>query len=107
MKLYVGNLSYDATEDELKELFGEFGDVVSVKLVSDRYTGRPKGFGFVEMGSRDGGQKAIAALNGKDFRSRAMSVDEARPQTDRPDRGERSHGGGGGHRGGPRQQRQW
>ncbi|MDP1835824.1 MAG: RNA-binding protein [Chlamydiales bacterium] len=106
MKLYVGNLSYDATEEELKELFGEFGDVVSVKLVSDRYTGRPKGFGFVEMGSRDGGQKAIAALNGKDFRSRAMSVDEARPQTDRPERSsERAPGGA--SRGGPRQQRQW
>ncbi len=100
MKLYVGNLSYDATEAEVKELFAEFGEVVSVKLVTDRYTGRAKGFAFVEMGSRDGGQKAIAALNGKDYRSRALNVDEARPQVER----ERGHSGGaaGGHR-----SRQW
>lgn len=99
MKLYVGNLSYDATEEDVKQLFAEFGDVVSVKLITDRYTGRPKGFAFVEMGNRDGGQKAIDGLNGKDYLSRPLNVDEARPQTNRDERGP--------SRGAPRQQRRY
>jgi RNA recognition motif-containing protein len=91
MKLYVGNLSYGATENELRELFGAHGQVTSVAVITDRETGRAKGFGFVEYASNEEGQAAIAALDGKEVGGRALKVNEARPQ-----------GGGGGGFGGGR-----
>jgi RNA recognition motif-containing protein len=84
-KLYVGNLSFETTESDLKELFGQAGSVETVRIITDRDTGRSKGFGFVEM--QDGGDKAIAEMNGKDFKGRALTVNEARPMSSRDDRG--------------------
>jgi len=86
MNIYVGNMSFDATEDEVRALFTEFGEVSSVNLISDRDSGRPKGFGFVEMPQAEQAQKAMQSLNGKDFKGRALNVNEARPKTDRPRR---------------------
>jgi len=84
-KLYVGNLSYKVTEDDLKALFGEFGTVTEVNVITDRETGRPRGFGFVELDSNEGAAKAIASLNGKMLQDREINVNEARPRSnDRP-----------------------
>jgi RNA recognition motif-containing protein len=80
-KLYVGNLSFETTETELKELFDQTGSVETVRIITDRDTGRSKGFGFVEM--QEGGDKAIAEMNGKDFKGRALTVNEARPMASR------------------------
>ena len=80
-KLYVGNLSFETTEIELKELFTQSGLVETVRIITDRDTGRSKGFGFVEM--QEGGDKAIAEMNGKDFNGRALTVNEARPMPTR------------------------
>jgi len=80
-KIYVGNLPFSATEDEVRELFAEFGAVDSVSLITDRETGRPRGFGFVEMSS--GADEAIEALNGKDLGGRTLNINEARPRVDR------------------------
>jgi cold-inducible RNA-binding protein len=80
-KLYVGNLSFETTEVELKDLFNEAGQVETVRIITDRETGRSKGFGFVEM--QEGGDKAIAQMNGKDFNGRALTVNEARPMASR------------------------
>lgn len=91
-KLYVGNLSFDTTEDSLRTLFAEHGTVESAKLISDRDTGRPRGFGFVEMSNADA-TRAMQALNGKEFEGRALKVNEAQE-------GNRSGGGGGGRSGG-------
>ena len=93
MKLYVGNLPYSTTEDDLKELFSAHGTVSSVRLINDRETGRSKGFGFVEFENDDEAKAAIEGLHGKDFGGRALVVNEARPQTERPPRRE---GGGNG-----------
>ena len=82
-KLYVGNLSYSTTERSLRTLFAEFGEVESVKVITDRDTGRPKGFAFVEMASSESAQAAISALNGKSVDDREIRVDKAKPQTDR------------------------
>ena len=90
MNIYVGNLSYQSTEDELRDLFAEFGDVVSTKLIVDKFTGQSKGFGFVEMSNNSEAQKAMDALNGRDVNGRSITVNQARP------RQERSRGGGGG-----------
>ena len=90
MNIYVGNLSYQTTEDELRDLFAEFGDVVSVKLIVDKFTGQSKGFGFVEMSNNSEAQKAMDELNGRDLNGRSITVNQARP------RQERSRGGGGG-----------
>jgi RNA recognition motif-containing protein len=90
--LYVGNLTYDTSDSDLQRMFEEFGTVSSAQVISDRETGRSKGFGFVEMGSDQEAQAAINALNGKDVGGRALTVNEARPREDR--------GGGGGGRGG-------
>ena len=87
--LYVGNLSYDTTSDDLRDAFAAFGSVTSAQVVMDRDTGRSRGFGFVEMA--DGGDDAINAMNGADFQGRKLTVNEARPREDR--------GGGGGGRG--------
>lgn len=98
MKIYVGNLSFDMTEEELQQEFASFGEVASVSIPTDRYSGRPRGFAFVEMPSVSEGQAAIAALNGKTVKSRTLTVDAARPRTD--DRGGGGYSGGGGRRGG-------
>lgn len=79
-KLYVGNLDYTVTGDQLGELFAQAGKVVSAAVISDKYSGRSKGFGFVEMGSEKEAEKAIEMFNGKDFQGRGMVVNEARPQ---------------------------
>ena len=81
MKIYVGNLPFTATEDEIRELFGTYGEVGSVVLINDRETGRPRGFGFVEMG--EGGDQAIEALHQTDFGGRTLNVSEARPREPR------------------------
>jgi len=80
-KIYVGNLPYTATEDDVRQLFEKFGEIQSVKMIMDTMTGRPKGFGFVEMSSNEDATKAIEALNGTPFMERTLSVSEARPQT--------------------------
>ncbi len=92
-RLYVGNLSYDTTDDRLREMFEEHGSVTSAQVIMDRDTGRSKGFGFVEMGTDQEAQAAIAALNGQQVDGRALTVNEARPKTN-------GGGGGGGGRGG-------
>jgi RNA recognition motif-containing protein len=89
-RLYVGNLSYSVDSSELQQLFAQHGTVTSAEVISDRMTGRSKGFGFVEMGSDEEAQAAIAALNGQEHGGRALTVNEAKP------REERSGGGGGG-----------
>ena len=91
MKIYVGNLSYDATEDDLSGLFGAHGQVESVTIIKDHYSGRSRGFGFVEMAEKSEGEAAIAALNGTEHRGRKLNVNEARAQTEAP----RRDGGGG------------
>jgi len=97
MNLYVGNLVFDVTEDDLKKLFEPFGQVTEVRMIMDKFTGKTKGFGFVEMPSKEEAEKAIAELNGKDLKGRAMTVNEAKPKTDRGSRGGRGgYGGGGG-----------
>jgi len=98
-KLYVGNLSYDVDSSALEALFTPHGSVQSAQIISDRDTGRSKGFGFVEMGSDAEAQAAIAALNGQDNGGRALTVNEAKPREERP-RGGGGGGGGGGYGGG-------
>src|SRR5687768_7793876 len=93
-KLYVGNLSYDTTENDLQDAFAAHGTVVSVNLIQDQATGRPRGFGFVTMEDANAAQAAIAALNGAEIGGRALTVNEARPRE--------GGGGGGGGRGGER-----
>jgi len=97
MRIYVGNLSYSATEDDLRKAFEAFGQVESATIVMDRETGRSKGFGFVEMPAAAEAQTAIAELNGKELKGRAVTVNEARPRTDRgpSDRGGAGRMGGG------------
>lgn len=97
-KLYVGNLSYTTTEDDLRTLFAQAGQVKSVSVIKDRDTGRSKGFAFVEMTNDDEAQKAISLFNGQAFQERSLKVNVARPREDRP----RGGGGGGGGFGGPR-----
>ncbi|OIP49443.1 MAG: RNA-binding protein [Deltaproteobacteria bacterium CG_4_10_14_3_um_filter_60_8] len=80
MKLYVGNLSYSTTDDDLNAMFAPFGDVTSAKVISDRYTGQSRGFGFVEMADRAAGQKAMEELHGKKIDNRDLVVNEAKPQ---------------------------
>ena len=87
--IYVGNLSFGATEDAVRSLFEAYGPVDRVNIVTDRDSGQPRGFGFVEMSNDGEGDKAIAALNGKDLDGRALNINEARPKTDR------ANGGGG------------
>jgi cold-inducible RNA-binding protein len=95
-KLFVGNLSFDITENDLQDAFAAHGTVVEANLMMDRATGRPRGFGFVTMSTPEEAQKAISALNGKDLGGRALTVNIARPREERPGGG----GGGGGRRGG-------
>ena len=114
MNIYVGNLSHEATEDSLREAFAAFGQVESVNIIKDRFSGESRGFGFVEMPSKQEAEKAIEEMNGKDLNGRAVSVNEARPKNDSRGggggrggyggggRGGRGGGGGGGGRGGSR-----
>jgi len=95
-KLYVGNLSYNVTDSDLEQLLAQHGTVQSAQVIQDRETGRSKGFGFVEMGTEEEAQAAIAALNGQEHDGRALTVNEAKPKEERP----RGGGGGGGGRGG-------
>jgi RNA recognition motif-containing protein len=92
--IYVGNLPFSTTGDDLMQLFGQYGTVTRAQVMSDRETGRSRGFGFVEMA--DGGDEAIAALNGYQFQGRALTVNEAKPKEDRPRGGGGGYGGGGG-----------
>jgi RNA recognition motif-containing protein len=94
--LFVGNLPYSATEEALRDLFAPFGEVGQVKILTDRTTGKPRGFAFVEMGQDEDAQKAIGALNGRDFGGRALNVNEARPRPARD--GGFSSGGGYGNK---------
>lgn len=95
MNIYVSNLSFNTSDAELSELFSTFGEVSSAKVITDRETGRSRGFGFVEMPSEDEGKEAMAGLNNKEVEGRAMSVSVAKPREERS-----SFGGGGGNRGG-------
>ncbi len=97
MKLYVGNLSFQTSSEDLQELFAQAGTVESASVVEDRETGRSRGFGFVEMASDEEGKAAIEKFNGQEVNGRSLNVNEARP---REDRGGRGGGGGGGGRGG-------
>jgi cold-inducible RNA-binding protein len=95
-KLFVGNLTFTATENDLQDHFAQAGVVVSVNIMQDRMTGRSRGFAFIEMASQEDAEKAIQMFHSKDFQGRALTVNEARPREDRPSGG----GGGGGYRGG-------
>ncbi len=96
MNIYVGNIPRGVTETELRELFQAFGEISSASVIKDKFSGESRGFGFVEMPNKEEGQKALAALNGKDFKGRPLTVNEARPRTDKPRTG--GFGGGGGRR---------
>ncbi len=92
MNIYVGNLAREVSEEDLKQAFAPFGQVATVNIIKDKFTGESRGFGFVEIASKEEGTAAIAGLNGKDLKGRNLNVNEARPKTE--------GGGGGGHRGG-------
>ncbi len=98
MNIYIGNISRDLSEDELREAFAAYGQVSSVNIIKDKFTGEYRGFAFVEMPVKEEAEAAISGLNGRELKGRALNVNEARPRTD--DR--RGGGGGGGGRGGPR-----
>ena len=89
MRIYVGNLSYDVTEEQLRQEFVAYGEVASVSILTDRISGRPKGFGFVEMGTEEAASEAIGRLNGQTLDGRELNVAEARPPRQRDDRGGR------------------
>ena len=94
MNIYIGNLTFDVSEDDLREAFEQFGEITEVRLIMDKFSGKSKGFGFIEMPSKDEAEKAIEEMNGKDFKGRDLTVNEAKPKVDR------GGGGGGGRRGG-------
>jgi RNA recognition motif-containing protein len=102
MNIYVGNLSRDVSESDLKEAFQAFGAVQTASIIKDKYSGESRGFGFVEMPNKEEAEKAIAAMNGKDLKGRNLTANEARPRTDRPRTGGfgggRDRGGFGGRR---------
>ena len=100
LKLFVGGLSWDTTDDSLKNFFSTVGTVTSAKIITDKFSGKSRGFGFVEMSSDDEAKKAIAELSGKELDGRAIVVNEAKPMAPRENRG--FSGGGGGYRGGGR-----
>ena len=96
VNIYVGNLSFDASEDDLRGAFSQFGEVSSVSIITDRETGRSRGFAFVEMPNDSEANEAISSLNNKEIAGRRVTVNEARPKSDRPRRGGGGGGGGGG-----------
>jgi RNA recognition motif-containing protein len=87
MRIYVGNLPYSVTDDDLRETFGEFGELASAEVIKDRFSGQSKGFGFVDMPNNSEADQAIKALNDQPLRGRKLTVNEARPRADRPRRG--------------------
>ncbi len=91
VNIYIGNMSFDTTEDQLRQAFESYGEVSTVKIIMDRETGQPKGFGFVEMSTTDAANAAISGLNGQDLNGRSLNVNEAKP---RPQTGNRSGGNG-------------
>lgn len=93
MNIYVGNLSYEVTQHDLQEAFEAFGEVTSVKIIKDKYSGQSRGFGFVEMANKADGESAIAGLKDKELKGRKLNVNEARPRTGRNQAG-RGYGGG-------------
>jgi len=95
-RLFVGNINHDATENDLQDHFAGAGTVVSVNIIQDKFTGKSRGFGFVEMSSQEEAQKAISNFHQKDFQGRPLTVNEARPREERPSYGSRGGGGGGG-----------
>ena len=97
-KLFVGNLSFNLTENDLQDAFAEFGTVTEVNVMMDRATNRPRGFAFVTMSSKEEADKAVQGMNGKQLDGRALTVNEARPREDRPPGGGHGGGGGGGGR---------
>ena len=99
-KLFVGNLSFNATQEQLRDLFAAHGTVVEVDVIKDKFSGRPRGFAFVSMETKEAAAAAIQAINGKDIDGRALTVNEARPREDRPPRSGGGGGGGGGYGGG-------
>ena len=99
MNIYVGNLSFEVSEDEIRQAFEAFGEVSSVNIITDRYSGQPRGFGFVEMPDKAEAQAAIENLNGKELSGRPLNVNEARPRADRGRPGGRGGGGGRGRSG--------
>ena len=99
-KLFVGNLSFNTTENQLQDLFAAHGAVTEVDLIMDKFSGRPRGFAFVTMESKEAAEAAVQALNGQEVDGRALTVNEARPREDRPPRSGGGGGGGGGYRGG-------
>jgi len=100
MKIYVGNLSYEATEGDLRQEFEAFGEITSVSIITDRDTGRTKGFGFIEMADKAEAEAAIASINGKTIKERTIVVNEARPRTDNKGGGSYGDRRGGGYGGG-------
>lgn len=94
MNIYVGNLSREVTEDDLRQLFESYGQITSINIIKDKFSGESRGFGFVEMPDKENAQSAINELNGKELKGRTLNINEARPRTDR-----REGGGGGGGRG--------
>ena len=102
MRIYIGNLPYDVTEEELKQEFLAYGEVASVSIMTDKFSGRPKGFAFVEMDSKTEGEAAIEGLNGKTLKERTIVVNEARPRTENRGGGSYGDRGGGGYGGGSR-----
>ena len=98
MRIYVGNLPYSVTDDELRDTFAEFGELASAEVVKDRFSGQSKGFGFVDMPNNSEADQAIKSLNDQPLKGRKLTVNEARPRADRPRRGGGGGGGGGGYR---------
>lgn len=101
-KLYVGSLPYSTTEDELRDMFSSFGNVTSARIITDKFTGQSKGFGFVEMTSNEDAQKAVEGMNGKQVNGRTLIVNEARPEQKREGGARPFSGAGRGDRGGDR-----
>ncbi len=105
MNIYIGNLSFDTTDDQLRQAFEGFGEVSSVNIIKDKYTGESRGFAFVEMSDQDAATAAISGVNGQDLNGRTLNVNEARPRTERGGGGDR--GGGGGRGGRDNSRRSW
>jgi len=107
INIYVGNLSFDTSEDQLKDLFGSYGTVESAKIITDQFTGRSKGFGFIEMSNREEGMNAIKQLNSTQLDGRTLKENEARPRGERGGGGGDSRRGGGGGGGGGDRRPRW
>lgn len=107
MNIYIGNLSYETTEDELRQAFEGFGEVTNVNILTDKYSGKPRGFAFVEMAAKEEAEAAITGLNGKELNGRTINVSEARPRTEGGGRGGGGRERGGNRGGGGNRRRSW